>query len=476
MIPDMRNSRPFFGFPALVRRAFFAAGVASFGLVGCSTTTPRIAQLPPVAPTAPRTTKTGNIVPASHTETAPDSLPSLIATTSSSATVEELVQTALSQNPRMSKANFAIEATRGRLIQAGLYPNPSVEVNADELGDRTGPPGIITAPKISQEFVTGGKLTLSQAVAAREVDLSTLSLYRERFDLVGSVRVAFYELYSLEQRIRVLDELAKLAGDAVKNGQALLKAGQISKLDLTQLEVEQSRFQSQATAAQQELAALRKRLAAIVGNAQLNIGTLSGEFESLPVYDLERAVDVVRASHPEISLARMAAERAHAVVHRAEAEAIPNVTLSTGYTRQSQNRSNDWLLGLSVPVPVWNKNQGNILSAKAEYRVAVQEVARVQNDLTARVAAAMQTYSSAKKIAEQYRSEILPKAEETYKLLQSAYKSDAKLDAIRLIQAQRTIAEAKLEYNRALGDAWKAAAELSGLLLEEGWPMKMGVP
>ena len=383
--------------------------------------------------------------------------------------VDEWVQLAVSRNPRLGKATFAIDAAQGKYTQAGLYPNPVLAVNADELGDRTGPGGIITAPMVTQEIVTGRKLSLSQAVAAKEVDQTTLALLRERYGVAGSVRAAFYDLYALERRIAVLDELTKLAGEAVKNGQTLLDAKQIARLDLVQLEVELARFRSQAEASRQELPGARKRLAALVGDPRLPVGAVTGPFEEVPLYDPDRTLDTVLATNPEVRAARVGVERAQAAIRRAEVEPIPNVTLSTGYTYQGQNKSNDWLVGVSAPVPVWNRNQGNIRSAKAELGMAIQEVARVENDLAERVATALRAYSAAMKLADQYRKDILPKAEETYKLSLEAFKG-GQFEYLRVIQAQRAVAEARLEYNRALGDAWRAAADLSALLLEEWWP------
>jgi cobalt-zinc-cadmium efflux system outer membrane protein len=120
-------------------------------------------------------------------------------------------------------------------------------------------------------------------------------------------------------------------------------------------------------------------------------------------------------------------------------------------------------------LPAWNRNQGNIRAAKAELGMAVQDVARAENDLAERVASALRTYSSALKLAGQYRADILPKAEETYRLSLEAFKG-GQFEYLRVIQAQRVVAEARLEYNRALGEAWRSAADLSALLLEEWWP------
>jgi cobalt-zinc-cadmium efflux system outer membrane protein len=94
--------------------------------------------------------------------------------------LDDLVALAVARNPRLAKATFAIDAARGRHIQAGLYPNPDLALNWDEIGDRTGHGGIVTLPKLSQTLVTGRKLSLAQAVAATEIDQATLALMGER--------------------------------------------------------------------------------------------------------------------------------------------------------------------------------------------------------------------------------------------------------------------------------------------------------
>ena len=384
-------------------------------------------------------------------------------------TVDDLVRDAVNRNPRLARATFAIDAAQGRFAQAGLYPNPVLGITADELGDRQGARGILTLPQVSQEIVTARKLTLSQAVAAREVDQSTLGLLRERYAVIATVRAAYYDVYGLERRLAILDELAKLAGDAVKNGQILFDNKQIARLDLIQLEVEEARFRAQSESAKRELPGARKRLAAAVGDPRLAVGALAGSFEDVPKYDADRTLETVLATHPEVRSARVAVDRAHMATHRAEVEWIPNLTVTGGYVRQNQNRSDDYLLGVSAPIPVWNRNQGNIRAARAELAMAGQDVGRVENELAERVAIALRTYSAAMKLAEQYRDDVLPKAEETYKLSLAAFQGK-QFEYLRVIQAQRTVAEARLEYNRALAEAWRAAAELSGLLLEESWP------
>ncbi len=386
-----------------VRNALGSAAIVS--TIGCASapkaSAPRIAAVAPAAAPA--------IVPVQHVEAAP-------------ARVEDLVARAIERNPRLAKAQHLVEAARGKVVQAGLYPNPILEINGDELGDRTGPSGIWTAPRLTQDLVTGGKLTIAQAVAAKEVDLATLAALRERYEVAGAVRAAFYDLAALERRLAALDELVKLASDGVRFGQALLDGKQIARLDFVQLEVERERLAAKAEAARRELPWARKRLAAAVGDPALAVDRIEAPFADVPLYDPDRTLASIVATHPDARTARVSVERASAAVRSAEAAVVPNVSLSTGYTRQGQNRSNDWLVGVSLPLPTWNRNQGNIRSAQAELCAARQEVGRVENDLTDRAATMLRAYQAATREAEQYRRELLPRTEETYKLSVEAFR------------------------------------------------------
>ena len=120
-------------------------------------------------------------------------------------------------------------------------------------------------------------------------------------------------------------------------------------------------------------------------------------------------------------------------------------------------------------MPLWNRNQGNIFAAKAQVGEAVTEVGRVQNDLVGRLATSFGTYSAARQRAEKYKSAILPKAERSYQLSLKAFQG-GQFEYLRVLQAQRAVAKARLEYLRSLGEAWRAATEIAGLMLEDQWP------
>lgn len=382
----------------------------------------------------------------------------------------ELIGLTLERNPRLAQVGWAVESARGRAVQAGLYLNPTFSFTADELGDRTGPSGILTA-MATQEIVRGNKIGLSQAAAEKEIDQATLNTVTERYRVFTEVRQAFYELSTLQSRANILEELVRLAERSTENAEKLVKAKEAARLDVVQLEVDLERYRTELEATRRSMPAAYRRLAASVGVPEMPESLFECDFDTPPPdLDLDRVRAYVLGVHPEVRSAQVGVERAKLLLARAEAEPIPNVTVGAGYVYQGQNRSNDAVVSVSVPIPVHNKNQGNIQAAKAEIAEALNRVGRTQNELAARLATSFSTYAAARKRAERYKTAILPKAEETYSLSLKAYQG-GQFEYLRVLAAQRTVAEAKLERVRALGEMWQAASEIAGLMLEDKWPL-----
>jgi outer membrane protein, heavy metal efflux system len=440
------------------RLGWFGALVACSTMVGCATTPP------PERPFHFPSVSEATTSPVQQVSSAAADKP---------LTLANMQSLTLERHPRLAQVGWQVEAARGQATQAGLYPNPTLNIGGDELGDVQGTGGIWTAPVVHQEIVTGGKLKWSAAAAWKGVDQATLDVIAERFRLLAAVRGNFLEVLVLQQRVAILDELVSLAEQTVDNARKLLNAKLGSELDVVQLEVDLERYKAEADATRKTLPAAFRKLAASVGAEDLPTGTLLGDLDQpLPVYDLDAVKSQVVGWHPLVQSAQLGVEKAQLQLKRATLEPIPNVTVGTGYTRQNQNKSDDWMFSLSVPLPTWNRNQGNIRTAQAEVGVAINAIGRVQNDLTGQVATAYAAYTSARQRAEKYRTAVVPKALQSYQLALKGQKG-GEFEYLRVLQAQRAVAEARLEALRATGEAWRAAAELSGLTLEDEWPTKV---
>jgi cobalt-zinc-cadmium efflux system outer membrane protein len=384
--------------------------------------------------------------------------------------LDDLLRISLEQNPNLRQADLETDVARGKAIQAGLYPNPTVNVILDELGDRTGPQGINTLPLVTQEIVTGGKLRLNRAVADREVDQAALAVVRQRYSLFTTVRQGYFEVLAIRRRIEVLLELVKLSTQSFENAQRLRQQGLIADLDLLPFEVEVNRMRADLEAATREEAAAWGRMAASMGVPDLPSSPLTGSLDMpMPDFAFEPARDIVLRVHPDVHIAQVGVTRAELALKRAQVEPIPNVTMGSGYVRQNQNRSDDWVFQVGLPVPVWNRNQGHIHAAQADLGKAIADVARARNDLTHRLWDAFGRYAAARQRADRYRTGVLPAAEKTYRLALEAFRG-GQFEYLRVLQALRSIQEANLEYVRAQADAWRAGSEIAGLLLEDHWP------
>lgn len=385
--------------------------------------------------------------------------------------LDDIIGLAMARNPKLSQSMFAIDAARGKAEQAGLMPNPTLMIEGQELGDVMGPAGIWTAPFFSQEIVTAGKLRLARAAACREVDQANLQLHAQRFALLTVIRQGYFDVLTLQRRAEILGELVQLAEKSAENTRKLVEARQAARLDLLQMEVELERIRAERDATQRELPAAFRKLAAVAGVPDLAYMPLVGTLDApMPNYDLEAAANLVREAHPEAIAARVGVDKAQLQLRRAQVERIPNVTVGAGYMRQNQNLSNDWAISVSLPVPLWNRNQGNVRTAQAQVGESATEAVRVENDLVERLAMAHREFAAARQKADRYRAAILPRAKETYELSLQAFRG-GQFEYLKVLQAQRAVAEANLEYVKALGEAWKGASGISGLMLEEIWPL-----
>lgn len=374
------------------------------------------------------------------------------------------------RHPRLAQASLAIEAAYGRADQARRYPNPNFEISGSEINDRAGPSGI-WSPFFSQEIVRRDKRRLDIAVAQQSIQESTWLYHVQRFALLTHVRERYFDLLALQRRAETLDRAATAQRQLVDLFRRLEAAGQGTRIDLLNAEGSLAEIESDLEATRASYQAAFRRLGAAVGEPNLPPTAVVGALDAdLPTYDLETLIATAGQSHPQIMAARVAVIRAQLLFQRAEVERRPNITLGGGYVWQGQNRSHDWSIAVQLPIPLWNRNEGNIRAARAEMGQATLEIRRLELELTERIAEAFQRYVAAKRRAESFRDQILPRAREAVQLAVKAQAS-GQIDSLQVFRAQRDLLDQELEGIRHMTEAWQAAAALSGLMLEEDWPV-----
>jgi cobalt-zinc-cadmium efflux system outer membrane protein len=138
--------------------------------------------------------------------------------------LEQLITQAAQQNPDLSVARARAEAARGRLIQAGLYPNPTLTWEAEDVGAKANAAGN-EGPIIAQQVMTGGKLRLAKEAAAQGVVAADWQAITRWFDVVTRVRIAYYEVLTAQQAVEANRQVVRLAEEGLAVAQKLLKGG-----------------------------------------------------------------------------------------------------------------------------------------------------------------------------------------------------------------------------------------------------------
>jgi cobalt-zinc-cadmium efflux system outer membrane protein len=389
----------------------------------------------------------------------------------------DLEKIALEKNPTVAQAEANVHAARGRALQAGLYPNPSVGLTADEISPgpiiRGGEWGVF----LHQEIVLGGKLGKSRLALQQDVVRAEAEAQAQRLRVLTSVRQLFYQALAAEQSVKVRTQLIALLQQAVTTSRQLQNVGQADQPDVLQIEVEQDRADLELKQARNAQSQIWTHLAAVTGDPTLEPTPLAGDIEQLPEIDSATALDTILRGSPEMKLAQAAVSKADASLSRARAEKIPNLDVTGGlrYNRELLELFTapvgiEGFFDVGVKVPIFDRNQGAVAAADAELVSARREVDRVSLSLRARFAAAYKDFLDSRDAAERYRTSMLPRAQRAYELYIASFRQMAAAYPQVLI-SQRTLFELQDEYSERLARAWSRAVEIQGLLLTGGLDM-----
>jgi cobalt-zinc-cadmium efflux system outer membrane protein len=406
-------------------------------------------------------------LPAPVAASAPESSPVATPVVDSSLDLTKLETLAQSHNPILQRDQAQIESARGKALQAGIYPNPTFDAgNPQSFAGRNSQFGV----GFSQEIVTKGKLTLDVAAAEQEVRQAELTYQQNRLDLLSNVRKQYFTVLVDKRRVEVLTEMVRIVRASEETGRKLQKAGESSVIDTLLLTVDAQKVESDLRQAEVNLAADRKQLAAIVGVASVEKADITGDpAAGRPDFDEELVRKYAATGSTLVRAAQAEVARRRLLFRRAEVEPYPNVTIGPVYTFGLTPRSELFGLQVTFPVPVWDRNQGNILSAAADIRNAEMSLRVLQNDQLSKVADTIGRYLAARQQVERFEQNILPNVKRVQELSQEGYAKGV-FEFARYLQAQRTVVETSLSYLDALQSLWSAAADLAGLLQLEQMP------
>ena len=377
--------------------------------------------------------------------------------------VEDFQRLALAANPTLKEAEALVKASAARARQAGLYPNPIIGYQGEQIRG-----GLFDGGEqggfVQQTFPLGGKLALRRNVYQQQRRADEIGVAEQRYRVAGDVEQSFYAALAAQQALDVRKRLLSLAAEAVDTAHKLANVGQADAPDVLQAEVEAEQAQIDYITAERTFLANFYSLAAVAANPDLPVSPLKGDLAHPPAIDVDRVVDQIVRESPLVKRAEQEIVRAQADLKSASRESVPDLEIHAGLQQNFEpiNLNPRIAVGLQgfvtagIDLPIFNRNQGNIAAAQAERERAQAELARVRLLVRQQAELTLQSYLAAHAEAERYKTHLIPRADRAYQLYLAKYEQMASAYPQVLI-TQRTSFQLQLAYVNALEAEWTNA-------------------
>lgn len=372
---------------------------------------------------------------------------------------------AFSNNPSIRELVATTQKAAGFRTQVGLRANPIFGYQGQQLADRNTDQHLAF---IEQEFVTGGKLELNRCVLNEAVRAQLLELEAQKLRVATDIRVKFYEALAAQRRIQLIGEFQSVTTKGIEVAESRIKAGEGTRIDTLQATVQKNEVDLSLQQAEIQFDAAWRGLVALAGMSHMEPTTLIGELpQQMEPKDWDTLSAAIVHSSPEYSAAQTRVSQARAALRRHGVQAIPNITVQFG--AGVDNATNNGMMNVQVgaPIPVFNRNEGNICAAQAEYCRAAIEVERIQKSIEARLAEVSRDYDSALAAVTKYAEQILPNAAESLRLAEQAYQA-GETSFVQVLVARRTYFDSNLQFVQAQSQLAQASSKVDGYVLTGG--------
>lgn len=378
---------------------------------------------------------------------------------------------ALAHNPELKAFSYEIRAAEARILQAGLLPNPELEIEVEEYDrDGEGFDSSEMAIVLGQAIELGGKRRWRKRVAEAEGQLAGWEFEARRLDVFAETTERFIEVLGAQERAKLASTTVELAEKTAQAVRERVRAGKEPPLQATKADADLEMTHLTALEAERELAIARKRLAACWGSTKATFQAAHGELdrtlESLP--DLDRVRDRL-PDNPDLAKwgTELALRKANLAAEKAGR--VPDVELSVGLQSFEEDGTDALVLGLGVALPLFDRNQGNIAAAGHELAgaKAAREAVRIQ--LVAELSARHTELILSHRKAVLLRDKIVPARTQAFRSAQEGYRQ-GKFGFLDVLDAQRSMFEARQDLVDALVEyhiALVAVQRMTGTSIEQ---------
>lgn len=370
-------------------------------------------------------------------------------------TLGQALDAAFADNPDLAAVRQGQGIADGERRQAGLIPNPELSWEREDTRRDTS----TTTVMLSQALELGGKRGARVEVAKAGQDIARLELERQGNGLRADVTQAFHAALRAQTAVELAEQSKALTERGLRVVQARVTAGQSSPVEATRAEVQLAQALAQLRRAEADRVVAWQALARLTGSAEVAFTQLDGSgLLPGPAPQAEVLLGKVEQT-VEWRLAAAQIERSEAALGSEKAQRIPNLTVSLGsqYSREDRERVN--VVGLSMPLPLFDRNQGNVLAASRRADQARDLRNAVELRLRSDTRSALSQWAMAMAEVNAYDRTILPSARQAVDTATRGFER-GKFAFLDVLDAQRTLIEARGQYLDALASASDARAQI----------------
>lgn len=393
-------------------------------------------------------------------------------------TIEKLLELGANRRTDLQAARARLTIAEGRLQQARFRPNPTLSGDYGTARILGGGDESQFSVGVSQVFETGSKRNRRVAVAELELQQIRAEISALERRLAVEIRTAYTNALSAARQLDVLEKLISANLEIVRVIEARLKEGDVAPLDVNLIKVEADRLRIQTIQARNDLETALLQLKNIIGADVAESIRLAPQNERPPRLDLglTELTDIALRERADLQAAKLGEELGTARIDLAKANSVPNVAGSITYSRNKRitdfppiiggsvtNRDNELTFGVTVDIPVFNRNQGEIASATGEKLQATRNREFLETTVKRDVAIAFRKYRAAAETLTIYAVQIIPRSEENLKTIRSAY-GFGEFSIFEVVNEQRRLTENVTGYNQSLRDYYNALNELETAL------------
>jgi cobalt-zinc-cadmium efflux system outer membrane protein len=370
-------------------------------------------------------------------------------------TLEAAMRSALLNNPQLRAAQLEVEAGDGAVRQASLLPNPSLDYTQEDLKKQSR----TTTVLLSQPLELGGKRAARTALAQRSRDVAVADLEARRSEVRATAIQAFFDALVAQERVTVADESLRIAEGGSAAAARRVAAGKVSPTEETRARVAEANARIERRQAQADRQSALRALTAVMAVPDGSVLRLDGRPDALPPLPANDTLAQRLVDAPALRRAQREVQRAEAAYELERSRRIPDVRLSFGSKRTEETGRSQAVIGISVPLPVFDRNQGaqyeTLRRRDAARALAEAEVLRLRSEV---LQAADQLQAREDEV-QSLQQDVLPGARSAYEAASRGFEL-GKFGFLDVLDAQRTWLLARSQYLNALSQAHRAAADL----------------